>query len=397
MDKMADLVNIISTTGNHLVYLGENNDIAYLEANSGNVQVFGQSGNDYIQAQNFGSDTLDGGDDDDHIDVLNGSIGRKVLIGGLGDDEIDVLDTSGTASQSILPNTQVTVSAGEGDDDVYYSRGLFIADANDGGTHDPGGGDYIGFGGQTILTLRDKSIENFETVSFSMFSDSVVFADGNVAAGAKLVVWAGEGEDFIDGSRETNGSFELYGGYGYDTLIGGSKDDWIEGGEDADTMTGNGGADTFYWWEPSESSGYDWNPRRDAITDFNPDVDKLAFNGTNFGGISDLKEFVGVNSGSKDAVITINTNLFVATGKGYTTINDFYSEFVRETIVGKDSNNPGFYVFFNSDTGHGQLWYDPNMNKNSTGDETLIVSFLNVSASNQLARIGDDDFLFPTL
>jgi len=54
-------------------------------------------------------------------------------------------------------------------------------------------------------------------------------------------------------------------------------------------------------------------------------------------------------------------------------------------------------VFYNTVSKAGELWYDPNMNKNNTGDETLIVTFSNVSASNQLARIGDDDFLFPTL
>jgi len=304
-----------------------------------------------------------------------------VLIGGNGDDDIDVLDTSGNASMAILPNTQVTVSGGEGDDTIFYDRGLFITDANDGGADK----DSISFTKQTILTLRDKSIENIETATFSSDNDSVIFADGNNIG----TVNGGSGNDFLDASRETSSGYSLNGGNGYDTLVGGAGNDKIAGGQNADVMTGNKGADTFSWNESVEGN--------DTITDFDPDTDKLQFTGKNFGGISDLIEFVGVETGKNDEVITINTNLFVATGKGYGGIDSFYNEFVKDTIVGKDSNNPGFYVFYNSSTEVGELWYDPNMNKNSFGDETLIVSFTNVSASNQLARIGDDDFLFPTL
>jgi len=393
MDKMADLVNIISTTGNHLVYLGENNDIAYLEANSGNVQVFGDSGNDSIVAQNFGSDTLNGGADDDILRILNGSIGQKSLIGGDGDDSIYIEDSSGTAASQILPNTQVTVSAGEGDDVITYTRGLFITDANDGGANDSKGGDILNINGQTVggpggmpLVLRDLSIQNIETVNFNYSGgNAVTFADGNNIK----VVNGASGGDYLDASRETSAAYTLNGQGGADTLIGGAGADSIVGGAGEDLMTGNGGEDTFRWNDTTEGN--------DTISDFNPDIDKLSFHGTKFGGISDLIEFVGVETGKNDEVISINTNLFVATGKGYTTFNDFYSEFVRDTIVGKDSKNPGFYVFYNTVSKAGELWYDPNMNKNNTGDETLIVTFSNVSASNQLARIGDDDFLFPTL
>src|SRR5690606_7229704 len=128
-----------------------------------------------------------------------------------------------------------------GEDAVDYDRGLFITDANDGGADN----DYIQFDKQTLLVLRDKSIENFETVQFSVYSDSVIFADGNVASGSNLVVYANYGEDYIDGSRETNGPFELFGSCGEDTLIGGAKNDPVDGGEGEDLLTGGAGADQF--------------------------------------------------------------------------------------------------------------------------------------------------------
>jgi Ca2+-binding RTX toxin-like protein len=208
MDKLQDEVNIISTTGDHVVYLGDNNDYANLEANSGDIQIFGQDGNDVLRAQNSGSDTLDGGNDDDDVLIENGSVGNKVLIGGFGDDFIRVEDFSGSAGAQILPNTRATVSGGEGDDYIEYGRGLFITDANDGGTDD----DYLVVYGQTILTLRDKSIENIESVDFFADGDSVVFADGNVAPGATLVVRDGKSSDLFDGSRETDGRFVMDGG-----------------------------------------------------------------------------------------------------------------------------------------------------------------------------------------
>ncbi|BBK37758.1 hypothetical protein STAQ_28360 [Allostella sp. ATCC 35155] len=371
MDKMQDEVNILSTTGDHVVYLGENNDEAYLEANSGDIQVFGESGNDEIIAQNSGSDTLDGGNDDDYIAIMGGSVGQKVLIGGFGDDEIDVGDSSGFASSQILPNTQVTTSGGEGDDDVYYNRGLFITDANDGGSDR----DYIEFDRQTMLVLRDKSIENFETVSFSDYSDSVVFADGNVASGSNLVVYANDGEDYIDGSRETNGTFEMFGGEGEDTLIGGAKDDTIDGGQGEDLLTGGAGADQFV-------HDLNWNGSfnySDVIQDFTGNVDQLIFNGNAFSDVSAIDGYKGTAGDSA----TANDNLLIATGDSYsiTSFDTFLS------VGAADTDKPGFYIFFNASTNRGEIWFDTSMV--STDGAVLIATFNNITAINQLSQFDE--------
>ena len=63
----------------------------------------------------------------------------------------------------------------------------------------------------------------------------------------------------IDGSRETNGNLNLYGGSGNDTLTGGRGNDVLFGGLGRDTLTGGAGNDTFVYNDASESTsiGYD--------------------------------------------------------------------------------------------------------------------------------------------
>ncbi|BBK35790.1 hypothetical protein STAQ_08680 [Allostella sp. ATCC 35155] len=366
MDKLQDEVNIISTTGDHTVYLGENNDEAYLEANSGDIQVFGESGNDYIEAQNSGSDTLDGGNDDDYVAILNGSVGQKVLIGGFGDDEISVGDSSGFASSQILPNTQVTTSGGEGDDYIYYNRGLFITDANDGGSDN----DSIYFDQQTILVLRDKSIENIETASFSSDSDYVVFADGN---NVKVVNGNG-GEDYLDASRETSSAYTLNGNEGDDTLIGGAGADKIRGGNGEDLLTGNGGADTFQFIEPWNGSAYS-----DVIQDFTGNVDTLAFNGNAFSDVSAIDGYKGTAGDSASA----NDNLLIATGDSYSIAS--FDTFL--SVGAADTDKPGFYIFFNASTNRGEIWFDTSMV--STDGAVLIATFNNITAINQLSQFDE--------
>ncbi|BBK35682.1 hypothetical protein STAQ_07600 [Allostella sp. ATCC 35155] len=371
MDKGQDSVSIISTTGNHQVYLGDNNDIAMLSANAGDIQVLGEGGNDTIVAQNFGADTLDGGEDDDYLEILNGSVGNKVLIGGLGSDEIQIGDTSGDAASQILPNTQIAVDAGEGNDTVDYDRGLFITDQNDGGT----GSDVISFDGQTLLTLRDLSIQNFETVNFSSDSDEVIFADGNVASGAKLTVDAGSGDDYIDGSRETDGTFHMMGGYGYDTLIGGAGADTLEGGYGEDLLTGGGGADQFRYME-----GWNAGALSDVIQDFTGGVDQLVFNGNAFSDISAIDGYKGTAGDSA----TANDNLLIATGDGYSSIGAFDSFL---SVGAADTDKPGFYIFFNTDTNRGEIWFDTSMV--STDGATLVATFNNITAVNQLTQFDE--------
>ncbi|ROP81101.1 hemolysin type calcium-binding protein, partial [Stella humosa] len=367
MDKLQDFVNIISTTGDHVVYLGENNDATDLEANSGNIQVFGQDGNDDIWAQNSGSDTLDGGNDNDYVGIGEGSVGDKVLIGGFGDDQHEVEENSGNASSQILPNTHVTVSGGEGADSIGYERGLFITDANDGGSDD----DWIYFNQATILTLRDKSLENIETVTFSNSGDYVVFADGNNVK----VVNGNDGEDYLSAARETSAGYTLNGDSGYDTLIGGAGNDKLNGGSEQDQLTGGAGSDTFQFADIWNGNSY-----RDVLTDFTGGSDKATFNGNLFGDVSAIDGYKGTTGVGSSA----NDNLLIATGQSYSSVGQFDS-FLSEGDA--DNNKPGFYIFFNSDTNRAEMYFDTDMT--STEGAVLIATFNNITAVSQLDKLNE--------
>jgi Ca2+-binding RTX toxin-like protein len=371
MDKLQDLVSIVSTTGDHIVYLGDGNDEAEMEANAGDVQVFGDGGNDTIVGQNFGADTFDGGADDDTIAITDGSIGDKTLIGGDGSDSIFVGDTSGIPFDGILPNTDVTVDAGEGDDTVEYARGLALGDANDGGDGD----DQISFFSPTNLTLRDQSLENFETVTFSGGEDSVRFADGNVAEGETMVVFGSSGYDVLDASRETDGTYELNGEDGADTLIGGALEDTLIGGFGEDVLAGGAGADQFV-------NDLNWNAGAysDVIQDFTGNVDRMVFDGNAFSGVSAIDGYKGTAGDSS----TANDNLLISTGDSYSGITEF-DTFL--SVGAADTDKPGFYIFFNNSSNRGEIWFDTSMV--STSNAVLIATFNNITAVNQLSQFNE--------
>ncbi|BBK42502.1 hypothetical protein STVA_25220 [Allostella vacuolata] len=380
MDRMQDLVTISSTTGDHIVYLGDHNDEAQIIANAGDIQIFGEGGNDVLVTQSLGSDTLDGGEDDDALIIAEGAIGHKVLIGGNGDDILIIADTSGIApsimsaprpmsiAQPTQANTQADVSAGEGEDTIYYARGLFIQDANDGGT----GEDMLIFGDRTNLVLRDLSIRNVETVVFGEDSDRVVFADGNVSAGMTLTVYGELGDDVFDGSAESDGHYLLLGGAGEDSLVGGAQADTLNGGESADTLKGGGDGDLFVQdWLPMEGS------HPDTIVDFTTGLDTLAFDGNVFGGISGIVGYKGGADGAPNAA-----NLLISTDRGYADETDFNNFLAAGSA---DNGKPGFYVFFNTTSGRGEIWFDEDMT--DTTGAVLVVTLDNVTSTVQLAQL----------
>ncbi|MGE0724555.1 MAG: calcium-binding protein [Alphaproteobacteria bacterium] len=371
MDKLQDRVLIVSTSGDHTGFLGDNNDHASMTANAGDIIFFGEGGNDTIESQNFGLDSFDGGVDDDLLTILNQSQGQKHLLGDFGRDTLINFDTSGFASSQILPVTQVTMNGGEGNDYMMMSRGLYIADANDGGT----GSDILFVNGETVLQARDQSIQNIETVNLSDESDALVLADGNVASGASMRINAGSDDDSIIGSRETNGTLYLFGDQGDDTLVGGSGMDSIEGGSSDDLLVGGGSGDQFRLLGNWSENNYS-----DFIQDFTGNVDKMVFRGNAFNDISAVDGYKGTAGDSS----TQNDNLLIATGQGYASITAF-DAFLSAGLA--DTDKPGFYIFFNTSSSRGEIWFDTNMT--SVGGAILVATFNNITAVNQLAQFNE--------
>jgi len=163
------------------------------------------------------------------------------------------------------------VSGGGGDDFLYWGSAFNNADRADGGA----GFDTVGLIGSYSFTFDADDLVSVEKLAFyssgnaaAPNSYSFTMNDGNVAAGQQMMIvgqslLATEAFTF-NGAAETNGSFNVRGGRGADTITGGAKGDVIWGALGADTLKGGAGNDVFEYLSTSESTA----SSADVILDF---------------------------------------------------------------------------------------------------------------------------------
>jgi Ca2+-binding RTX toxin-like protein len=192
--------------------------------------------------------------------VYGNALDNRIRMGSGGD--LIVLHDGGNDS----------VESGGGSDFVYFGGAFTGEDTVDGGA----GIDTVGLLGNYDLTLGVFSLVGVEKLALYSsgvpydggYSYAIETVDENVAAGQKLTVIAqslGLNETLtFDGSAETDGSFDLKGGRGADTITGGAGNDIIWGNVGADSLKGGAGKDVFVYQSAAESNG-EW---RDLILDF---------------------------------------------------------------------------------------------------------------------------------
>lgn len=208
---------------------------------------------------------------------------------GLGADIIttasgnDVVNTNGADDLVDVGRGVDTADGGAGVDRLSAD----FSDDTAGGTLDTLGlrGDYAGanavvFDAATMINVEGLALISGRDTRFGRengqnYSYDITFNDGNVAAGSTFIVDAGtltgvETARF-DGSRETNGRFDIFGGDGADVLIGGQGADMLRGNVGADRLTGGGGADMFRYQAVAESASASF----DTITDFLSGTDRI--------------------------------------------------------------------------------------------------------------------------
>ncbi|HEY0043329.1 MAG TPA: calcium-binding protein [Allosphingosinicella sp.] len=163
------------------------------------------------------------------------------------------------------------VESGGGADYLYFGGSFTNADSVDGGA----GSDTVGLVGNYTIRFDADDLVSVEKLAVYSSGDAAAPAgydltmiDSNVAAGQTLTViaqslQAGELLRF-NGSAETNGSFNVKGGRGGDTITGGAGNDILWGNLGADTLKGGGGADVFIYQSAAESHA----AARDLILDF---------------------------------------------------------------------------------------------------------------------------------
>ena len=289
-----------------------------IDGGAGDDAIQGLAGNDVLRG-GAGNDSLDGGAGDDQLfggagdDLyyVDGAGDAVTELAGEGTDEIrtalgsrsdfaamytlpaniENLTGISTAGQGVFANAlnnvvnmgsggelvvleaggNDIVSGGGGDDFLYWGAAFNNADRADGGA----GFDTVGLLGSYSFTFDADDLVSVEKLAFYSSGNSAApngysftMNDGNVAAGQQMMIvgqslLATEAFTF-EGAAETDGSFNVRGGRGADTITGGAKGDTIWGALGADTLKGGAGNDVFEYLSTSESTA----GGADVILDF---------------------------------------------------------------------------------------------------------------------------------
>jgi Ca2+-binding RTX toxin-like protein len=134
-----------------------------------------------------------------------------------------------------------------------------------------GAGQLIGIESIGLLSAQDTRYGALG----SSYSYNLTMNDANVAAGVQMVLDGAKlrgGETLVfNGSAESDGSFQIFGGANGDTITGSQNGDVIQGNAGADILTGGGGADSFRYKLVTDSSA----SATDHILDFTSGTDKI--------------------------------------------------------------------------------------------------------------------------
>lgn len=250
-------------------------------ANTVNIQVFGQNGDDVI--------TLDEANGALPKATLFGDNGNDVLTGGSGADQLfgekgnDTLLGKGGADLLFGGADNDTLTGGDADDQVFGQKGddRMIwnpgddTDLNEGGagidTVEVNGGN----GTENFTTTANGARVRFDRIDPAPFSIDIgtseklvvnmnggndsFSASGNLAPLIQITVDGGAGDDFIVGSN------------GADRLLGGDGNDFIDGNQGNDVAIMGAGNDTFQW-DPGDASD---------VVEGQDGFDTMVFNGSN--------------------------------------------------------------------------------------------------------------------
>jgi Ca2+-binding RTX toxin-like protein len=163
------------------------------------------------------------------------------------------------------------VESGGGNDFVYFGGAFTNADSVHGGF----GEDTVALLGRYAIAFQADDLVAVEKLAVYSSGDAaapasydLIMHNGNIATGQKLTVvaqslLASETLSF-NGAAEVDGTFNVRGGRGDDTITGGYGADRIWGNLGADTLRGGLGADVFEYRAASESKA----TARDTILDF---------------------------------------------------------------------------------------------------------------------------------
>ncbi len=220
----ADVIN--GDEGDDVLNGGDGND--RITGFGGNDLVNAGKGNDIVRGS-AGRDTINGGDGDDKLygqgssfDLISGDAGNDTVSGGAGDDQLGGGDgddffvwEEGDGSDVMNGNAGIDRLR------VYASKNLTAGD---------------------LITIRDNS----GRIAFTRAANGAVSAfslDMGLIERISIALFGGN--DSVDASGLTLARLNVDGGFGNDTLIGGSQIDYMAGSVGYDSLVGGGGIDTL--------------------------------------------------------------------------------------------------------------------------------------------------------
>jgi Ca2+-binding RTX toxin-like protein len=180
--------------------------------------------------------------------------------GGSGANTIDL---SGVAAADFTGLTSVSVTGGDGDDNIVgtadFNDSIIAGDGNDTVTVGIGATFVDGGDGHDTITAADgddtiEGGDGHDMISAGAGNDSVRAGDGHDTVSGEDgddIIDAGDGDDLINGNAgldNINGGFGndmLMGDADDDTVFGGAGDDVIGGGDGNDSLVGNSQNDTI--------------------------------------------------------------------------------------------------------------------------------------------------------
>jgi Ca2+-binding RTX toxin-like protein len=268
---------------------GEGNDI--LDGAGGTDRMWGGAGDDVFHVDDF-TDTVTeaAGEGTDTVHTALGSrfepskmytlpehvenlVGTAAVAQGVFANALDNIVTMGAGDDLVVLHHggNDSVSGGGGNDFLHWGGAFTNADKADGGA----GYDTLGLIGSYVLAFDADDLVGIEKLAAyssgnaaAPNSYSFTMNDANVALGQRMMVVArslAAGETLtFNGSAELDGSFNVRGGKGADTITGGAKADTIWGNLGADTLRGGAGKDTFEYNAAAESTA----GAADVIMDF---------------------------------------------------------------------------------------------------------------------------------
>ena len=260
--------------GDDTIHLGNGADIAFGGADADTIN--GEAGDDRIYGE-AGADILTGGAG---FDRLEGGLGNDDLSGGaqsdalFGDEGDDTLNGGSENDTLRGGDDNDTLNGDDGNDQLFGDDGIDVLNG--------GAGNDIARGGNGDDTIHGDS-----------GSDKLYGEDGND------VLYGDDGFDALYGGLDNDTLFggldndRLYGQDGNDRLDGGAGNDILSAGAGTDVMIGGAGADRFYGGTGQDTfalSAFDGSPDRfygftngqdvinitDILTGYNHGVDDIA-------------------------------------------------------------------------------------------------------------------------